>query len=139
MICKGFCGIVILKRDPVSRYHIRRMERTKIMPREDRRIYFDHDETYKAIYQLCGQKGLPRPPAGYIVAVEANMESPLELDFVLETQRSSSNEAVRYTRDFVVAALMIYCRTIGIPLPKGANKTLELAKDTLTLRVQMIR
>lgn len=109
------------------------------MPREDRRIYFDHDETFKAIYQLCGQKGLPKPPAGYIIHVEANIENPLELDFTIESKRNVSNELIQYSRDFIVAALMIYCRTIGIPLPKGANKTLELSKDNLILRVQMIR
>lgn len=109
------------------------------MPREDRRIYFDYDETFKAIYQLCAQKGLPKPPPGYIIRVDANAENPLELDFFLESHRSSALETTRYTKDFVVAALMIFCRGIGIPLPKGANKTLELTKDKLILRVQMIR
>lgn len=109
------------------------------MPREDRRIFFDFDETYKAIYQLCAQKGLPKPPSGYIVRVEQNLENPLELDFFLENHKSSAIETTRYTKDFAVAALMIMCRTIGIPLPKGANKSLELNRDKVVLRVQMLR
>ena len=109
------------------------------MPREDRRIFFDFDETYKSIYQLCQQKGLPKPPAGHIVRVEQNLENPLELDIFLENHRSASIETIRYTKDFAVAALMIMCRTIGIPLPKGANKSLELAHDKVILRVQMLR
>ena len=109
------------------------------MPREDRRIFFDFEESYKAIYQLCQQKGLPKPPAGHIIRIEQNMENPLELDIFLENHKSSAIETIRYTKDFAVAALMIMCRTIGIPLPKGANKSLELARDMVVLRVQMLR
>ncbi|HEU4837895.1 MAG TPA: hypothetical protein VFS88_00620 [Micavibrio sp.] len=109
------------------------------MPREDRRIFFDYEETYKAIYLLCAQKGLPKPPSGYIMRMEPNLENPLELDIFLESSRSGSMETIKYTKDFISAALMIMCRTIGIPLPKGASKTLELQKDKIVLRVQMLR
>jgi len=109
------------------------------MPREDRRIFFDFEETYKAVYQLCAQKGLPKPPAGTIIRIEPNLEEPLELDFFLENHKTSVVETVQYTRDFVVASLMILCRSIGIPLPKGANKTLELSREQVVLRVQMMR
>lgn len=109
------------------------------MPREDRRIFFDYDEMFKAVYQLCAQKGLPKPPSGIIVRVEPNLENPFELGFIIENQKTNELEAVKYTKDFAVAALMIMCRTIGIPLPKGANKTLELSRDKVVLRVQMIR
>lgn len=109
------------------------------MPREDRRIFFDFDESYKAVYQLCAQKGVPKPPAGYIIRVEQNLEHPLELDFFFENNKTNEIETVRYTKDFVVAALMILCRGIGIPLPKGANKSLELNRERVVLRVQMLR
>lgn len=109
------------------------------MPREDRRIFFEFEETYKAIYQLCAQKGLPKPAAGTIIRIEQNIESPLELDVFLENNKSNEIEVIRYTKDFMIAALMIMCRTIGIPLPKGANKTLELAQAQVILRIQMLR
>lgn len=109
------------------------------MPREDRRIFFDHDETFKALYSLCSQKGVPKPPPGLMLRVEENFEHPLEMDFWIENPKNSSPELVRYTKDFVVAALMIMCRSIGIPLPKAANKTLEIIKDRVVLRVQMLR
>jgi hypothetical protein len=109
------------------------------MPREDRRIFFDYEETYKSIYSLCTQKGLPKPPAGHIMRMEPNLENPLELDIFLDNTRTGTLETVKYTKDFVVAALMIMCRTIGIPLPKGASKTLELQQEKVILRVQMMR
>jgi hypothetical protein len=109
------------------------------MPREDRRIFFDYDETFKAIYSLCAQKGLPKPPGGAIIRIDEHIESPLELDFHFENPRVGGLEGTKYTKDFVVAALMIMCRGMGIPLPKGANKALELMKDKLVLRVQLLR
>lgn len=111
----------------------------RAMPREDRRIFFDYEETYKAIYSLCTQKGLPKPPAGHIMRMEPNFENPLEIDIFLDNIRTGSEETVKYTKDFVVAALMIMCRTIGIPLPKGASKALDLQEDKVILRVQMMR
>lgn len=109
------------------------------MPREDRRIFFDFEETYKALYQLCSQKGLPKPAAGSIVEIEQNLEHPLDLDISLENHRSNEVDRIRYTKDFVIAALMIMCRATGIPLPKGANKTLELMRGQVVLRIQMLR
>lgn len=109
------------------------------MPREDRRIFFDNDEVYKALYSFCAQKGLPKPPAGMLVRVDTNVENPLELNVFIDSQREGKLETIVYTKDFMVAALMILCRTIGIPLPKGANKTLELVGDKIVLRIQMMR
>jgi hypothetical protein len=109
------------------------------MPREDRRIFFDYDETFKAIHSLCVQKGVPRPPAGIIVRIDPNIENPLEMDVLVESQRTHNLETIKYSRDFIVASLMIFCRGVGIPLPKAANKVLELMPDKVILRVQMIR
>jgi hypothetical protein len=39
------------------------------MPTEDRRLIFRYDEAYKAIYTLCVQKEIRKPPAGTIVAI----------------------------------------------------------------------
>ena len=109
------------------------------MPREDRRIFFEYDEAYRAVYSLCGQKGVEKPPAGYLQKVEPNHDSPLELDLFIESHKTGSIENVTYTKDFVVAALIIMCRGIGIPLPKAANKSLELDKEKVVLRTQIMR
>jgi len=108
------------------------------MPREDRRLFFDYEETYKAVYMLCSQKGLPKPAGGHILRIEPNLENPLELDFFFEAGTAGAIDTGKYTKDFVVAALMIMCRGIGIPLPKAANKTLELQPGKVILRVQMM-
>ncbi len=109
------------------------------MPREDRRVFFDLDESYKAVYTLCGQKAIPKPVSGVLRKVDINLDDPLNLDFQIESNRSGQMETSTFTKDFVIAALMVMCRNIGIPLPKGANKTLEMIRGQLVLRVQMLR
>ncbi len=109
------------------------------MPREDRRIFFDYGETYKAVISLCVQKGMPRPPTGLLLKVENSKGDTGELDFTIESVKSGNIEIIRYTKDFVIAALMIMCRTVNIPLPKGANKSLGLSDKDLVLYVHMLR
>jgi hypothetical protein len=109
------------------------------MPREDRRIFFDFEEIYKAIDLLCHEKGLAKPVPGYIINVEYDPENPLEVEITMENNRSGSVEVVKYTKDFMVAALMAACRAVNIPLPKGANKAMEIHEEKIALRVQMLR
>lgn len=39
------------------------------MPREDRRIIFEFQETYKALYAMCVQREMKKPPPGMVAAV----------------------------------------------------------------------
>lgn len=109
------------------------------MPREDRRVFFDLEESYKGVYLLCEQKDISKPVAGILHKVDPNLDNPLALDFHIESNRSGKIEIFTYTKDFVIAALMTLCRDARIPLPKGANKSLEMHGAHLVLRVQMIR
>lgn len=110
-----------------------------VMPREDRRVYFDMQESYRAVYSFCEHKSVSKPVSGVLQKVEVNLESPLDLDFHIESNRSGKTEVFVYSVDFVVAALMMLCKESKIPLPKGVNKNLEITKDNLILRVQLIR
>ncbi len=109
------------------------------MPREDRRIIFDLEELLKAIYLLNGMKSLPPPPSGVIGDVAGSLENPTEVNIVFKGHANSPEEPIRYKKDFVIAALMTFCHDIGIPLPKGANKTLEMESEQIVLRVQRLR
>ena len=109
------------------------------MPREDRRVYFDHEEGYKAIYTFCSQKAIAKPVSGTLRRVDINLENSLELDFFIESARSQKIEVFTYTKDFVIAALMTMCQSIGTPLAKRANKSVEVVDGKLVLRVQILR
>lgn len=105
------------------------------MPKEDRRITFSYDEVYKAIFAMCVQRELRKPPAGIIMAVDRHddnskvtvrIENPLTNDPVI---------FLDYPLDFLAAALMLYCRTCRIPLPKTAGKSVEFSNEGIVLRV----
>lgn len=107
------------------------------MPREDRRIIFDFTETYKAIFALCLQKELPRPFVGSITALnfKADDDKSVVVRFANGLQGTSATG--EYSRDFLAAALMLYCRTCGIPLPKKAMKSVEPGDDGVTLHMTL--
>lgn len=105
------------------------------MPREDRRITFSYDEVYKAIFAMCVQRELRKPPAGVIMAIERHEDAS---KVTIRLENPLTNDPViflDYALDFLAAALMLYCRTCRIPLPKTAGKSVELAGDGVVLRV----
>ena len=44
------------------------------MPIEDRRIIFSSDEVYKAIFSLCLQKQIKKPPPGHVTFIEEDKD-----------------------------------------------------------------
>ncbi len=107
------------------------------MPREDRRITFSHEEVYKAIFALCVQRELQRPPPGVIMALELSIDGSKVSITLDNPQISAPVMIIEYRLDFLAAALMLYCRTCRIPLPKTAGKSVETAQDGVVLRVQI--
>lgn len=107
------------------------------MPREDRWIYFDFEEVYKAIYALSVQKQLKKPPIGLITAVAETPGDVNTIVFQFANPQENTVGAREYSRDFLAAAVMLYCRTLRIPLPKSATKQVEISKGQVVLRVQV--
>lgn len=107
------------------------------MPREDRRILFENDEVYKALYSLCTQKERKKPPAGEVRSVEQDEKDPSIIHVRFENPLDKTSLKEEYSRDFLAAALMVYCRGLGIPLPKKARKSVLLQDGTVILRVEI--
>lgn len=107
------------------------------MPREYRRISFDFTEIYKAIFALCVQKELPQPFAGSITAIgfRDGEDKDVIIRFVAGLQGTTGTS--EYSRDFLAAALIRYCQSCAIPLPKKAVKSVELGDGGLTLHVTL--
>jgi hypothetical protein len=105
------------------------------MPREYRRISFDFTEIYKAIFALCVQKELPQPFAGSITAIgfRDGEDKDVIIRFVDGLQGTTGTS--EYSRDFLAAALMLYCRTCNIPIPKKAIKSVEPGDERVTLHI----
>jgi hypothetical protein len=109
------------------------------MPKEDRRIIFTFDEAYKAIYSLASQKQMKKPPAGSVVKINKDEQDDNVIYMHLENQQEKwdSTRKVEYSRDFIAAALMLYCKGCGIPLPKSAKKSVVLGNTNIILRVEI--
>ncbi|HEY0902069.1 MAG TPA: hypothetical protein VGD95_08095 [Micavibrio sp.] len=108
------------------------------MPREDRRITFSYDEVYKAIFALCVQREVRKPPAGMIKAVDMIPGDSTRVNLRIENPLNDDPPTImEFGLDYLAAALMLYCRTCRIPLPKTAEKSVELASDGVILRVQI--
>lgn len=111
----------------------------KYMPKEDRLIIFSNEEVYKAIFALSTQKQLKKPPAGQVTKVTEDPEDKNKITIHLHNPQETFDKdiTVDYTRDFLAAALMLFCRGLGIPLPKSARKSVMLRNDEAMLRVQI--
>ena len=107
------------------------------MPREDRRLYFEFQEAYKAIYALCVQNQIQKPQPGMVTEVAQHPADPARVLVRIENVHDRSVQYIEFTRDFLAAALMLYCRNIRVPLPKLAQKSVEFAADCVILRVQI--
>lgn len=109
------------------------------MPREDRRVIFDNEEVYKAVFALCTQKQMKKPMPGHIVKITMDEDDAsgvvINIENPLDTEKKSARE--EYSRDFIAAALMLFCRGSGIPLPKSARKSVMIADGAMVLRVQI--
>jgi hypothetical protein len=108
------------------------------MPTEDRRIIFTFEEAYKAIYSLSIQKNFKKPPAGAIIRTEVDeKDSALITLFLVNDGEWQGEKKIDYSRDFIAAALLLYCRGVGIPVPRVARKSVMLGDESITLRVEM--
>lgn len=52
------------------------------MPREDRRVIFDFEEAYKALYALCTRREIKKPPPGVILSIKQDKEDEKKSMFV---------------------------------------------------------
>jgi len=107
------------------------------MPHEERRIIFDYQETYRAIYALCVQKEMKKPPPGKIVAIRPKPDDDKNALFSIDNDYEESAAEREYSLDFIAAALMLFCRSSRIPLPKGARKAVFFEDDKVILHVSI--
>lgn len=105
------------------------------MPREDRRIHFENEEVYKAVYAMCFQKQMRLPPPGHVTKISNDTATRL-ITMNLSNPQDKTDAKLEYAEDFVAAALMLFCRGCGIPLPKTAAKSVMVNEGQVILRVQ---
>ncbi len=107
------------------------------MPREDRHIIFENAEVYSALTALVRQRENKRLPEGAIEIIKPNEADKKQIVLFIQNPADGMKAKREYSADFIIAALMMYCRSVGIPLPKGARKSLIIEDNIATLRVQI--
>jgi hypothetical protein len=108
------------------------------MPREDRRIIFDMNETYQALYKLTlKQEDSGRLIPGVIEKIDIDPTDENKINFTIKNPREGHEKTATFSRDFVAAALMMFCRGCGIPLPRRAKKSVMFEKGQVMLRVMV--
>ncbi len=106
------------------------------MPREDRRIIFDMTETYQALYKLSlKQENAPKMIAGMIKKIEEDGLDANKINIFLENPQDGEKKMVTFSRDFIAAALMMFCRGAGIPMMRRAHKTVIIREGEMILRI----
>lgn len=105
------------------------------MPKEDRRIIFDYSEAYNAIYAFCVKKEQRKPPPGVITGVHVDPADEKRFYVHIENAQQNTRAKQEYSRDFLAAALMLYCRSLGIPIAKRSRKSVEIKEGAVVLRL----
>ena len=107
------------------------------MPKEDRLITFNYKEVHKSVYTLCQQKGMKLPTIGEITDISQDPEDINRVYIDILENGTGPRKREEYSRDFVAAALLIFCRGMGIPMPKSARKSVFIKDGELGLRVRI--
>ena len=107
------------------------------MQREEGRIIFNYAETYTAMYALRVQDKLSRPAGGTItdIVLKAGDDKNMVITFTNKLNGKSAKCA--YNRDFLAEALIRYCRSCNIPIPKKAMKSVEPGDERVTLHITL--
>ncbi len=100
---------------------------------EERKIFFDFSEAYKAVYTLCVHNGVHVPPSGRIAHLSLEPEGLVTVKIV--NSQTGAAEDCDYSCDFMAAALIMYCRMYDIPLPKRGAKVMDIAGEMIILRI----
>lgn len=109
------------------------------MPKEDRRIIFDNEEVYKALFALCTKKQIKTPPTGQIISYKVDEVDPGRVVLTFQDHLNNDEDPIQkeYKRDFLAASLLLMCKGLGIPLAKTSKKSVLIKDDQVMLRAQL--
>jgi hypothetical protein len=103
---------------------------------DNRRLSLNLEDALEALLSLDRQTGgwLWRA-TGHTVRLDTDEAQAL----VVQARRSggAEPETVRFERQHIGAAIIHYCHSLRIPMPRGARKEIELGADGVVLVLSM--
>jgi hypothetical protein len=103
------------------------------MPKELRKVVFTRDELQAAAVAYCYRQGM-KLPKGMLQSVTFENEQ-VSLNFSVISEKGPTR--IRLTRDQIAAAIILYCRSLRIPIPKQSQKIVNPDGDGIALLVSL--
>ena len=104
------------------------------MPKELRKLVFTQDELQAAAVAYCYREGM-RLPKGILKSVTFGPEEQVCLNF--STLADGGPSRIRLTRDQIGAAIIRYCRSLRIPIPRLGQKVVNPDGDGVALLINL--
>ena len=102
------------------------------MPTEYRKLVFSNGELRQAVAEFSEANGLILPQDEIIkLDLTGQRQHPVTYHYTTGTQRGSTE--VSLSRDQLAAALIIYCRSLRIPVPRSAQKNVKIDGTEVSL------
>ncbi len=103
---------------------------------EVRYITFPKDAMIAAIKFLTAATNQPLPP-GRLESCAVQAEPDIAVMVGIRDESSGELHHREFTAERLGAAMIAYCRQVGVPLPRSAEKSLSVSGDNLMLCVQV--
>lgn len=112
------------------------------MPREKREINFSAAELQSAIVNYCMRSNISLPKTRFSeMNIESTGEEVIGLTLTYNAVEGTSREQnMTFVSAKIAVALIMYCRSLHIPIPKKSAKSLVLnhedARGGITLKIR---
>ncbi len=106
------------------------------MPEELRKILFSKDKVQAAAVDYCLRAKI-RLPDKNIEELEVRADPEAMVVLTYAATGPGDDTAVELSRDQVAAALIRYCSSINVPLPRSAQKVLQPGDDGISLLINI--
>jgi len=100
------------------------------MATESRVVTFTNTEVIEALLEFCAQSNRPAPEGG---VRQITFSNDRQVKLMLEPEKGDA--PLSFYEHEVAAALILFCRKTGIPIPRRAAKSLQVAPDSVALHL----
>ena len=104
---------------------------------ETRRLQFPLDTLVDALIELEDKQG-HWPAKATVVGANIDNSGDGDATVVLSIHRQDSDDVIerRYTLPLVAAAIVNYCVTMRVPIPRNSTKTIQVLADGVALMLE---
>jgi hypothetical protein len=101
---------------------------------ENRRLQFPLDTLVDALIELENKQG-HWPPKATVVGASIDNSGDDKAGVVLSVHRPEGGEVIerRYSLAMIAAAIVNYCLTVRVPIPRNSTKSIQVLADSVAL------